>query len=241
MGRPVIGVVPYSLPAPTGNRPPAFAAGQKYLAVLRSVGAVPWVVPLAPDDPETLAEIAARLDGLLLTGGADIDPTCYGERPRETCGPTDPARDATELALLALAAERRLPVFGICRGMQMLNVAAGGTLYQDIPSQVPATLKHDSGTDRTALTHEVTITPGSRLATVMGESVVGVNSLHHQAVKELGANLRPTGFSPDGVIEAIEVVGERFVIGVQWHPEELTQDHPGMRNLFAAFVQAAGR
>lgn len=238
MGRPVIGVVPYFLPAPAGDRPPAFAAGQKYLAVLRSVGAVPWVVPLAPDDPDTLTEVAARIDGLFLTGGADIDPPRYGEPRHPACGAADPDRDETELLLLRLAAERNRPVFGICRGMQMMNVAAGGTLYQDIPTQVPAALPHNPPAARDALTHEVTAAAGSRLAHLLGETVVGVNSLHHQAVKVLGSGLRATGYAPDGVIEAIEGVGERFVVGVQWHPEELTA-HPGMRGLFAAFVAAA--
>jgi putative glutamine amidotransferase len=207
---------------------------------LRSVGAVPWVIPLAPDDPDTLAEIAARIDGLFLTGGADVEPGRYGETRHVACGVHDPDRDATELTLLKLAAERGLPVFGICRGLQVMNVAAGGTLYQDIGSQVPAALKHDNPPARDALVHEITVAPGCRLAGLLGETVVGVNSLHHQAVKDLGTGLRPSAYSPDGVIEGVEGTDGRFVVGVQWHPEELTEAHPGMRRLFAAFVEASG-
>lgn len=239
MKRPVVGVVPYSLPAPGGNRQPAFAASRKYLDVLRSVGAVPWVVPLAPDDQEILADIAGCLDGLMLTGGSDVEPSRYGELKHPLCGDPDPDRDVTELALLRLAADRGLPVLGICRGLQVLNVAAGGSLYQDIPTQVPAALRHDFAPNRTSLPHEVTVAPGSRLAGILGETVVAVNSLHHQAVKELGPGLRASAYAPDGVIEAVEAAGDRFVVGVQWHPEELTETHADMRRLFTAFIDAA--
>src|SRR5947209_14981580 len=206
MPRPVIGVVTQTLPAVPGERPACWVMGQRYVEALRAVGAVPWLVPLLPGDLETMRAVFDRLDGVFLAGGADVDPASYGEPRHPLCGATDPDRDAVEVMLLRYAADRRLPVLAVCRGIQVLNVAFGGTLYQDVASQVPAALKHDysptpANPSRGYLAHDVTVAPESRLGDILGESVVPVNSMHHQAIKDLARGLRPTAFAPDGVVE----------------------------------------
>ena len=162
-------------------------------------------------------------------------------RFHEKCGRIDEARDAVELTLARWALADGLPVFGICRGIQVLNVAAGGTLYQDIASQVPGSLKHDywPGHPRNLLTHQVTVNNDSHLAAILSGAEVAVNSLHHQAVKDLAPNFMVVARSPDGLIEAIEGHGHPFALGVQWHPEGLVEDAPPMRRLFEEFVSAA--
>lgn len=242
--RPVIGIVTQTQSAVPGERPASWLMSQRYVEVLRSFGAVPWLIPLFAHDPDTLHEIFARLDGLFLAGGADIAPARYGEAARPECGVTDPDRDAVEIALTRQAVSRGVPVFGICRGLQTLNVACGGTLYQDIAAQVPAAIKHDytlaqNHLDRTHLPHDVTVKAGSRVADILGSAVVPVNSIHHQAVKDLGDGLTATAFAPDGIVEAIEGPPGAFVLGVQWHPEELVETQPVMRRLFEAFLAAA--
>ena len=246
MRRPIIGVVAHALPAVPGERPAAFAIGRKYVDLLRLSGALPWLIPHWPDAPEVLADLASRLDGVFLSGGPDLDPARYGESRHSRCGQPDPGRDATEFALLQHAEERSLPVFAVCRGMQVLNVFAGGTLYQDIPTQVPAALKHDyfptpDHPSRDAIVHEVAVSPDSRLFTILGEAMIATNSLHHQAVKDIGPGLRASAFAPDGIIESLECVdANRFVLGVQWHPEELAETNPMMRELFRKFVESCG-
>ncbi len=217
--------------------------GHTYVEELCKAGGVPWLIPLLSHDNETLHEIFVRLDGVFITGGVDVDPAAYGEEKTPLCGTTDPDRDAVEIALLRHALQRQLPVFAICRGMQILNVACGGTLYQDVATQVPAALKHDyfSGSDepdRKHLAHDVAVRPGSRLGEILRETVVPVNSIHHQAIKDLAPTLTATAHAPDGVIEAVEGKNGQYLIGVQWHPEELTESHPGMARLFRSFVDA---
>lgn len=243
--RPVIGIAMQTMPGIPGERPPCWVMGQSYVEELRKVGGVPWVIPLLPHDPEAMASIFSQLDGVFITGGVDVDPERYGESRTPMCGTTDPDRDAIELALLSHAVERRLPVLAVCRGIQILNVAQGGTLYQDVASQVPASIKHDyfptpTSPSRKFLAHDVTVKPGSRLGEILGRSVVPVNSMHHQAIKELAPGLRATAYAPDGIIEGVEGEGESYVVAVQWHPEELTETMPEMRRLFVAFIEAAG-
>ncbi len=199
-------------------------------------------LPIPPTLPDAmLREIYEDLDGLLLAGGVDMGPALYGEPPHARLGRQDPARDHVELELTRWALADGLPLFGICRGIQMLNVAAGGSLYQDISSQVEGALQHPNGkAPRDAITHTVRVTPGSKLHAILGEAEVGVNSLHHQAVKRIAAGFIVTAESPDGLVEAMEGVDQPFCLAVQWHPEELTE-LPGMRALFRAFVEAAGR
>jgi putative glutamine amidotransferase len=242
--RPVIGIATQTLPAVPGERQACWVMGRSYVEELRKVGAVPWVIPLVPHDPETLQEIFNRLDGVFITGGVDVDPSRYGEAKSPLCGTTDPDRDAVEIALLHYALDRGLPIFAVCRGIQILNVACGGTLYQDVRAQVPAALKHDyfptpEQPSRRFLAHDVTVKPGSHLSRILGEAVVPVNSMHHQAIKDLAPNLTPTAYAPDGIIEGVEGTDSRYLIAVQWHPEELTDTQPGMARLFRTFADAA--
>jgi putative glutamine amidotransferase len=244
MRRPVIGIATQTLPALVGERPPCWVMGRSYIEELRKVGAIPWVIPLVPHDPDTLQEIFNRLDGVFITGGVDVDPSTYGELKSPLCGETDPDRDAVEIALLKHALDSGLPVLAVCRGIQILNVTCGGTLYQDVGAQVPAAMKHDyfptrEQPSRKFLAHEVEVQRGSRLGGILGDAIVPVNSMHHQAIKELAPNLRATAIAPDGIIEGVESDDDRFLIAVQWHPEELTDTHAGMARLFSTFTEAA--
>jgi putative glutamine amidotransferase len=244
MRRPVIGIATQTLPGVPGERQPCWLMGRSYVEELRKVGGVPWVIPLIPHDPDTLREIFDRLDGVFVTGGVDVDPTSYGEAKTPLCGTTDPDRDAVELLLLKHAMERKLPVLAVCRGIQILNVLGGGTLYQDVSAMVPAALKHDyfptpEQPSRKYLAHDITVKAGSKLGAILGDAVVPVNSMHHQAIKDLAPGLAPTAFAPDGIIEGVEGTGDQYVIAVQWHPEELTDTQPGMKRLFTTFIDAA--
>lgn len=244
MPRPLIGVATQTLPGVVGERPPCWIMGQRYVEALRSSGALPVLLPLLPHDPDGMKELFTRLDGVFLTGGVDVDPSRYGEEKHPLCGTTDADRDAIELMLLDHAIAVGKPVLAVCRGVQILNVARGGTLYQDVTAQVPAAMKHDhfptpSNPSRTYLAHDITVAAGTRLAAILGEAVVPVNSMHHQAIKDLAAGLRPTAYAPDGIIEAVEGTNGQYLVGVQWHPEELTESQPGMRRLFTSFVEAA--
>jgi putative glutamine amidotransferase len=219
--------------------------GQKYVRVLAAAGAIPWLVPLLAEDEATLHAIYDRLDGIFLTGGVDVDPAQYGEERLPLCGQTDPARDATEVMLVRWALADHKPVLGVCRGLQVINVAAGGDLYQDVTAQHPQALKHDyfplpgSGNTRDRLVHDVRVLPGSRLGTILGAEQAAVNSMHHQGVKHLAPRLTASAFAPDGLIEGAEGTNGQFLVGVQWHPEELADSHPEMRRLFTTFLTAA--
>lgn len=211
-----------------------------YLESVRRAGATPLELTLA-DDP---AALAGRVDGLLLTGGGDVDPALYGATPHATFGAAEPGRDAFEIALVRAVLEAGKPVFAICRGMQLLNVALGGDLVQDIPTEVNGAAHHDVREPRYALAHEVWTTQGSRFSTLMREKLVDgescqVNSRHHQAVKHLGAGLEVVATAPDGVIEAVERPGA-FCLGVQWHPENFWRTGE-FRPLFEGFVDACRR
>lgn len=242
--RPVVGVAMQTLPGkPGGELPNCWIMGQRYVEALRGVGAIPWLIPLLPHDPDTMAGIFDRLDGVFLTGGVDVDPARYGETKHPKCGATDPDRDAIELMLLEHATATNKPVLAVCRGIQILNVATGGTLYQDVTDQVPAALKHDyfptpERPSRSYLAHEISVKQDSRLGEILGEPVVAVNSMHHQAIKDLAPGLRATAFAPDGIIEAVEGTTGQYLVAVQWHPEELTDSQPGMKRLFSSFVAA---
>jgi putative glutamine amidotransferase len=192
---------------------------------------------------ETPEDVVRRVDGVLLTGGGDIDPALYGAEPHPTFEPAEPGRDAFDLALVKAAVAANLPLLAICRGMQVLNVAFGGDLVQDIPTEVNGALHHDVREPRFAIAHEVWLSPTSTLFTLMkddledGESCP-VNSRHHQAVRHVGAGLEVVGTAPDGVIEAVERPGARFCLAVQWHPENFWRTGE-FRPLFEGFVDAA--
>lgn len=208
-----------------------------YVRSLEGAGLVPVVIPPLTD-PSRAAEILEAAGGLLLTGGEDVDPWRYGSTPHPALGEVNAARDATELALLEAARTRRRPVLAICRGIQILNVAMGGTLVQDLASERPSDVRHDQPHDAAARTHDVTIVAGSRLAAATGTTAMAVNSYHHQAVDVLGRGIRVTATSPDGVIEGAEVEDPAWwVLAVQWHPEDLTDDARAWdRGIFKAFA-----
>ena len=243
--RPVIGIATQTLEAVPGELPPCWIMGQRYVDALRAVGAIPWLIPLLPDDLDTLKEIYHRLDGLFFTGGVDVDPSRYGEAKQPFCGRTDLSRDDVEIQLIRWALSDRKPVLAVCRGIQVLNVAMGGSLYQDVAVQAPAALKHDyfpteDNTARDFLAHAIEVSPNSRLNELLGSTSVRVNSMHHQAIKRLAPGLKPTAIAPDGILEGVEGTNGQYLIGVQWHPEELCDGDPAMRRLFASFVDAAG-
>jgi len=236
--QPIIGIPCFPMVRGDTGRP-IYASNQAYVQAVRHAGGVPILIPPVPGG-EALPAIQEILDGLLLTGGADLDPALYGEAPLPETRSSEPQRDATELAITRWALEKRLPVLGICRGMQMLNVACGGSLYQDLPTQRPSAFDHEQlGQARTHIAHEVSTEPGSLLARIVGEQQVGVNSFHHQAVRGIGQGLRVTGVAEDGVTEAIEIPDLPFVLAVQYHPEELEADDAASHQLFLAFVQAS--
>jgi putative glutamine amidotransferase len=240
--RPLIGIPCYNDKSQAEEYPPRFVMSQSYVWALQAAGAIPLLIPLLTDQA-AFREVYERLDGLLLAGGGDIDPTHYGEHPHPKLWEVDLLRDRIELGLVRWAMADDLPVLAVCRGIQTLNVSAGGSLYQDIPSQRPSSIEHNwhRRQPRTYRAHTVEVAPGSRLAALIGAGVVAVNSLHHQAVKAVGRDLIPTAVAPDGLIEAVESPSHRFVLGVQWHPEVLAPEEPRMQALFDAFVAEARR
>jgi putative glutamine amidotransferase len=241
--RPIIGITTQTLDAIPDQLPRCWVMSQRYVRMLAAAGAVPWVIPLLEGDEATLRGIYERIDGLFLPGGVDVDPSAYGEPRGPYCERTDPARDWAELLLVRWALAEAKPVFAVCRGAQLLNVAVGGSLYQDVGAQHPAAIKHDyfpiGGRRRDDLTHEVRIAAGSRLAWLLETEAVAVNSMHHQGIARLAPGLVAVATSPDGLIEGVESADGRFVLGVQWHPEDLVEVDPRMRRLFEGFITAA--
>ncbi len=238
--RPLIGV-------PTGRERsqrffglPMYIMNQTYVRELEKRGALPVLIPLNMSEA-TLAGILGGLDGLFLPGGEDMDPANYGEERHAQLGPVDKERDRTELFLVRHAIAAGMPVFGVCRGVQVINVACGGALYQDIHSQRPDLDKHDyypPKFERFQITQDVAIEPDSRLAQALG-ATHPINSMHHQGVKRLGECLRVVATAPDGLPEALECPSLPYVLGVQWHPEELAKTDQHSADLFTRFVSAA--
>lgn len=210
-----------------------------YLESIRRAGGEPVELHFDRDKP---ADVVSRVDGLLLTGGGDVDPMLYGEKPHATFQPSESGRDAYEIALVNAASDAGLPIFAICRGMQVLNVALGGTLVQDIPSMVNGAVHHTVTEPRYAIAHEVWVSSGSRLYELMSDKLEGetcqVNSRHHQAVATVAKGWDVTGTAPDGVVEAIEQPGSVFRLAVQWHPENFWRTGE-FRPLFEGFIEAA--
>jgi putative glutamine amidotransferase len=236
---PLIGLP--TLAIPPGPKPPRFGINQSYVRALVAAGCAPVLIPILDDD-DRLRVIYERLDGIVFPGGADVAPEEYGEQPIDDLNVVDAPRDRTELTLARWAYADNLPTLGICRGQQVLNVALGGSLHQDLRHQGVTEVEHSDadGRARTALMHRVRLDPDSRLAQLIDETSIEVNSLHHQAVKTVAPQLRVTGTSEDGVIESLESDDRRFLIAVQWHPEEV--DHlPWVQRLFSGFAQAAVR
>ncbi len=210
-----------------------------YSLALHDAGAAPVILPAAQDEG-SLARILGAVQGLLLSGGPDIHPRRYGEEPAAGLGEVDEDLDRMELTAARLALEMDVPVLGICRGIQVLNVALGGTLYQDIPSQVPESICHTPKTDKSVNTHTVRIEPGNRLRRIMGKAEIWVNGKHHQAVKDPAPGLVVTARARDGVVEALEHPDRRWAVGVQWHPEGTWREDLFSKKLFRAFVREAG-
>jgi putative glutamine amidotransferase len=217
---------------------------QRYYHAVASAGGAPVLVPLL-DDLETLRAIYERTDGILIPGGVDVDPTTFGEQPHERLGRIDPARDRVEIQLVKWAVEDDKPLLGLCRGLQVINVALGGTLYQDLEAEYPNGIKHDYfptyGYSRDHLAHDVAVEAGSRMRHALVDAAVPVNSMHHQGIKALGAGLSVSAVAPDGLIEAAESTSESYIVGVQWHPEVFELSDPSSGVLFTDFVQAASR
>lgn len=212
--------------------------GLNYAEAVRRLGGAPLFLPnLAPEVAEAYVNDA---DGLILSGGADCDPRHFGQEPHPRLGLVDPERDAFEFALYRAAKARGLPILGICRGIQMINVAEGGTLHQHLPA-VPSTIQHEQRNIDGSLSHQVSLAPGASLARAFGAEAVRVNSYHHQAVDRPGAGLEPVAWSSDGIVEALEGSGAPFVLGVQWHPEMSFERHPEQLAPFQLFIEAVRR
>ena len=238
---PVIGLTAYCEQARWSHWDrPAVLLPANYAEQVAAAGGIPVLLPPVPG----VAAAVGRLDGVLLTGGGDVDPTRFGEAPHPTTADVSVARDGLEVDLTRWAIETRTPLLAICRGLQVLNVALGGSLHQDIPSALGSPLDHRQadllGRSRSTAVHHVKVQDGSRLAGILGALEVDVNSFHHQAINRLGRGLRDVAWAPDSIVEGVELVDDsRFVVGVQWHPEELVGHDRTARNLFRALVERA--
>jgi putative glutamine amidotransferase len=239
--RPASPVVGITLRPQTGadDRPARLVQNRAYFDALEAAGAVPLGIPLL-GDPDRLRALYERCDAICLPGGPDVEPHRYGEEPRaDVTLHTAPELDDTETLLVRwLVAEDR-PTLAICRGMQMLNVALGGSLWQDVQVQQASPHSHEQRSSRTLLAHDVHVEPGSLLHRVVGVDTLAVNSLHHQAVRRVGEGLHVSGRADDGIVEALELPDRRFLLAVQWHPEELAGEQEWARRLFGALVSAA--
>lgn len=240
---PLIACTTYRKDIPQKQPISVYGIMPSYTEAVKAAGGIPLLVPLGLDEEE-LMTIFNKVDGILLPGGGDIDPGLYHGRHHHSLWGIDPERDRTEFFLSRKAVQNGKPLLAICRGIQVLNVALGGTLWEDIASFVPGALDHNissNGAPRNYLAHTVAIQPGSLLNRVMGSTECRVNSVHHQAVRELAPSLVATGHAPDSVIEGAEVPSHPFALAVQWHPESLIADDPTMLKPFRGLVEAAAK
>lgn len=243
---PLIGVTTSELRAAVLTRPLLeadppqieMALGMVYMRAVELAGGLPVVLP--PLNADRVGPLVGQLAAVCLSGGPDLAPAGYGAEPHPDLGPTEPGLDAFELAVAREADRLGLPLLGICRGVQALCVARGGTLHQHLPDVTDHSIDHRQTDPGHVVTHDVRIAPDSRLARIFGATEVPVNSFHHQAIDRLGEGLRAVAWAPDGVIEAVEGEGERFVVGVQWHAEGLV-GRPEQLRLFEALVAEAAR
>ncbi len=242
--KPLIGITPDFNPGDRpdmGGREPTLFLRARYIQAIEALGGIPLVLPLT-SEATARQRLLRNLDGLLLTGsGPDLPPRLYGERQRYPFPVMSPRRFEFELDLVHLAVARRLPLLGICGGMQAINVALGGSLIQDLKAQWASPLQHRARGRATRLAHGVAITSGSLLRRILRLAHIRVNSSHHQAIRQVAPTLRASAFASDGVIEAVEAPRHPFLLGVQWHPEFLYDRHAVHRRLFQAFLQAASR
>ena len=230
--RPVVGVT-----LGDGDEPGVHAMREDYIRSVEQSGAVPVVLPpVAPGDAPALLD---RLDGILLSGGVDVDPVLYGQAPHPSLGRVNRRRDDFELELTREALRRDVPILAICRGHQVLNVATGGTLVQDIASTLGGSVKHEGPGPRCRPAHRIEVTASSLLRQILGQDAVPVNSIHHQGVDRVGRDLVVSARCPeDGVIEGLEMPGRRFVVAVQWHPESFWNRPDSFQSLFDAHAEA---
>ncbi|PYQ27577.1 MAG: hypothetical protein DMF56_19550 [Acidobacteria bacterium] len=234
MTKPLIGIGS-DIQSPTGKRERAFAY-VTYVDALRRAGAIPVLIP---PQPENAAELVRELDGVLLAGGDDCDPSLYGEERHAATEMMDPRRQANDVSLAKYAREAGIPTLGICLGVQVMNVAAGGSLVQDIDSELETEIEHASKPEDRAR-HDVIVDEGTQLSGILRRSELNVNSSHHQAIRKVGDGLRVTAHAPDGIIEGLEDPKHPFYVGVQWHPEDMSGENSAT-SIFGAFVEAARR
>lgn len=217
--------------------PERYFVNNAYIQAVVDSGGMPLLIPYQPK--ESLRRLIGFLDGLLVPGGVDVDPKRYGQNPTLHCGRVDPLRDELDLLAVGFALERDLPILAVCRGLQILNVALGGSLVQDIPSQVSAPIKHMQEAAGWYATHDLILQGASLLKEILGTDPAAVNSFHHQSIAAVGSGLRVAASAPDGVIEAVEGTSNRFVLGVQWHPELMVGHYPAAARIFKRFVESA--
>ncbi|WP_165980712.1 gamma-glutamyl-gamma-aminobutyrate hydrolase family protein [Macrococcus carouselicus] len=233
MKRPIIGITSEVLN--NGN----LHALKEYVDAVSDLGGVPMLLAKTTED-EAIKEQVNRIDGLYLTGGTDIDPATYDEEPHPMLGRVESGRDAYELKVLEYALNRAIPILAICRGSQLLNIIHGGSMYQDINSEIEGDLiQHKMQSDRDFLQHSIEVKSGTKLHDIVGETKFRINSVHHQANDEIGEGLIISATAPDGVIEAIESQNDTFMFGLQFHPEALYYKHEPSKKIIAAFIQAA--
>ncbi len=226
---------PYASDVTNLVRAPFTARG--LVDVIHELGALPIVLPDVPDINGS--DYAELFDALVLPGGPDMDPTFFGEEPTWKIGTTNYLRDVFETEIFRAFRESGKPIFGICRGCQLINVLMGGTVYQDLPSQNPdAYIRHSQAAPGAYPTHHITVEKDSVIAHALGETAY-VNSRHHQAIRDVAPGLRATAKAPDGVVECVESADSDQIVAVQWHPENMWQEHPEMRALFADFIARA--
>ncbi len=237
--RPIIGLTTYRKIAQDSGVP-IFGLMRSYVQAVAQAGGIPLLIPLGIGD-EDLRTVLQRVDGLVLPGGGDIDPQAYQGQNHENIRGVDKDRDRVEINLAREAVQSEKPFLAICRGHQVLNVALGGTMWEDLATQMPGSIRHDYYGDgaRTDRPHSVHVREASRLAEIVASAEILVNSLHHQGLRELAPELTASAAAPDGLVEGVEIPGHPFAIGVQWHPENLVGIDPAMHRLFVSLVEAS--
>ncbi len=240
-GRPAVGLTPDFAKAESRRTTPGYLLKTAYTDAVEAAGGTPFVLPWT-SDPKIVDAYLDRVDGIVVTGSPyDIPPRAYGARRLPHCRAINEPRTEFEHLLLTRALDRDLPVLGVCNGMQLLNVVLGGTLYQDIPTELAGAHVHEQKIDRRRPIHPIHIFRGTLLSRAVGQETLMVNSTHHQAVRRLGRGLVPSAAAADGITEALESRDHTFVLGVQWHPEFLVKSVPANAGLYRSLVRAAGR
>jgi putative glutamine amidotransferase len=238
VAKPLIGITTYN--GKSNNNNPITAVQHTYIRAVTQAGGLPVLIPSILSEQD-FHDLYARLQGILFTGGGDISLQYFDGADHVRIASVDETRDVTEISLLQKAVQDGKPLLGICRGLQVMNVALGGTLYTHIAEQVKGALDHDYPGDLfTAIVHPVNVDEATRSAEIFGETLLHVNSLHHQGLKDIAPSLKVAGHAPDGLVEVVEIPGHPYAVGVQWHPEWLT-DQPVMRRLFKSFVDVSSK